>query len=72
MEHDESETDTDADGEEDSALNAVENTSLSELIPATLNESEDRLVKFVLEHLGHLYYALQRMTFSGTASLVLQ
>ena len=44
LEHDESETDTDADGEEDSALNAVENTSLSELIPATLNESEDRLV----------------------------
>ena len=44
LEHDESETDMDADGEEDSALNAVENTSLSELIPATLNESEDRLV----------------------------
>ena len=44
LEHDESETDTDADGEEDSALNAVENTSLSKLIPATLNESEDRLV----------------------------
>ena len=44
LEHDESETDPDADGEEDSALNAVENTSLSELIPATLNESEDRLV----------------------------
>lgn len=44
LEHDESETDTDADGEEDSALNVVENTSLSELIPATLNESEDRLV----------------------------
>lgn len=44
LEHDESETDTDADREEDSALNAVENTSLSELIPATLNESEDRLV----------------------------
>lgn len=44
LEHDESETDTDADGEEDSALNAVENTSLSELIPASLNESEDRLV----------------------------
>lgn len=44
LEHDESETDTDADGEEDSALNAVENTSLSELIPATLNESENRLV----------------------------
>ena len=44
LEHDESETDTDADGEEDSSLNAVENTSLSELIPATLNESEDRLV----------------------------
>lgn len=44
MEHDESETDTDVDGEEDSAFNAVENTSLSELIPSTLNESEDRLV----------------------------
>ena len=44
MEHDESETDTDVGGEEDSALNTVENTSLSELIPATLNESEDRLV----------------------------
>lgn len=44
MEHDESETDTDVDREEDSALNAVENTSLSEWIPATLNESEDRLV----------------------------
>ena len=29
-------------------------------------------IKFVLEHLGHLYYALQRMTFSGTASLVLR
>ena len=28
-------------------------------------------IKFVLEYLGHLYYALQRMTFSGTASLVL-
>ena len=29
-------------------------------------------IKFVLEHLGHLNYALQRMTFSGTASLVLR
>ena len=29
-------------------------------------------IKFVPENLGHLYYALQRMTFSGTASLVLQ
>ena len=29
-------------------------------------------IKFVLEPLGHLYYALQRMTFSGTASLVLR
>ena len=29
-------------------------------------------IKFVLEHLGHRYYALQRMTFSGTASLVLR
>ena len=28
-------------------------------------------IKFVLAHLGHLYYALQRVTFSGTASLVL-
>ena len=29
-------------------------------------------IKFVLAHLGHLYYALQKMTFSGTASLVLR
>ena len=29
------------------------------------------ITKFVLEHLGHHYYALQRMTFSGTTSLML-
>ena len=29
-------------------------------------------IKFVLEHLGHLFYARQRMTFSGTAFLVLR
>ena len=30
------------------------------------------ITKFALEHLGHHYYALQRMKFSGTASLVLR